>query len=339
MGKKSSPPPDYTALAAASKEAADVARQVGNRQLDFAERQYEETKPYLQQIADTQVAAQQQQMQQAQDYYDYQLETFRPVEQGLVADAERFNTDAYRQQQAQQASAAAGRAFTQAEAMNARSMAARGVNPNSGAAMAMRNSTGLQQAAMRAGAMTGARQQAEQMGYARRLDVTGLGRGLAGASAAAYGGATAAGSAGGNTAMAAGNQYMSGLGQGAATMNAGFNTAIGGYGSIVDSQTSMYNTGVNAQAEMAGAVVGAGATYGASLSDRRLKQGIEFVCVDENTGLNLYEFSYIGDDQRFIGVMADEVAEVMPDAVVEMEDGYFAVDYDMIGIEMLKVEG
>lgn len=336
MGKKSTKAPDYTELAAASREAADVARQVGNRQLDFAERQYAEMKPYLQQIADTQVAAQTQQMEQAQDYYNYQVETFRPLEQGLVADAERFNTDAYRQQQAQQASAAAGRAFSQAEAMNARSMAARGVNPNSGAAMAMRNSTGLQQAAMRANAMTGARQQAEQIGYARRLDATGLGRGLAGASTAAYGGATAAGSAGGNTAMAAGNQYMSGLGQGAATMNAGFNTAIGGYGSIVDSQTSMYNTNVNANAEVMGALVGAGAT--AYASDRRLKRDIEFVAVDDDTGLNLYEFSYAGDSTRYIGVMADEVEEHMPEAVIEMDDGYFAVNYDMLGIEMIKVE-
>ena len=65
-----------------------------------------------------------------------------------------------------------------------------GVNPNSGRFAGMQNATGLQQAAMRANAMTGTRQQAEQMGYARQLDAAGLGRGLAGASLGAYGGAS-----------------------------------------------------------------------------------------------------------------------------------------------------
>ena len=241
MGGKSAPAPDYTPLQAISKE-----------QLDFAKQQYAEMKPIAQRIADMQIAAQSQQMQQAKDYYDYQKSTFRPVEQGLVKDAQEFSTEGYREQLARDAAAASAKAFGLTQDMASRAAAARGVNPNSGAALAMQNQNMLGLSAQRANAMTGARTQAEQLGWARRMDAAGLGRGLAGASTAAYGGATTAGSAGMNTSMAPGSQYQTGL------SNAG-QTA----GSVLNAQTSAYNTGINAQGEMYGAVLGAGTAYGA----------------------------------------------------------------------------
>jgi hypothetical protein len=199
-----------------------------------------------QQVYGQQMDAQRQQMNQAQNYFDYQQQTFRPVEQGLVRDAERFNTEGYREQLAGQAAAAAGRAFGVQQEMGQRAMASRGVNPNSGAAMAMQAQGNLGLAAQRANAMTGARTQAEQLGFARRMDVTGLGRGLAGASTAAYQGATGAGSAGLGSAMAPGGQYMQGLGQAGQT-----------YGGILNSQTSAYNT-AQSKADPFASIVGMG---------------------------------------------------------------------------------
>jgi hypothetical protein len=234
-GKSSPPPPDYSGLEALGKE-----------QLAFSKQQYAEMMPLARQVYGQQMAAQDQQMKQAQDYYDYQQKTFRPVEQGLVADATRFSTEGYREQLAREASAAAGRAFGVQQDMGQRAMAARGVNPNSGAGMAMQTQGNLGLAAQRANAMTGARNQAEQMGYARRLDVTGLGRGLAGASTAAYQGATGAGSAGMNTAMAPGSQYMQGLQSAGGTM-----------GTVLNSQTSAYNT-AQSQADPFASIVGMG---------------------------------------------------------------------------------
>ena len=99
-GKSSPPPPDYSGMEA-----------LGREQLQFARDQYADIKPLAQQIAAQQMAAQQQQMTQAQDYYNYQKDTFRPVEQGLVRDAQNFSTEGYREQMAGQAAAAAGRAF------------------------------------------------------------------------------------------------------------------------------------------------------------------------------------------------------------------------------------
>ena len=316
MGGKSNPPPDYSGM-----------EQVAREQLRFAQQQYQDLRPIAEGIGQAQIAAQTQQMEQAQDYYNYMQDTFRPVEQSLVAQAQNFNTDAYRQQKAAEASAAASRAFSTARESNARSMAARGVNPNSGAARGAGTATQLQEGLARAGGMTSARQQAEQMGYARMIDAAGLGRGLAGASAAAYAGATGAGSAGMNTMMAPGNQYQQGL------AGAG-NT----FGNMANMQNQAFMAGQANEAGMFGSLVGAGATYATFGSDRRLKDNIRFCTVDPATELNLYEFNYINDpDRTFIGVMADEVMERFPQAVIEQEDGYYAVDYAELGLKMVEV--
>jgi hypothetical protein len=316
MGGKSQPAPDYTPMQA-----------IGREQLDFAKQQYAEMAPLARQVAAQQMAAQQQQMGQAQDYYDYQQQTFRPLEQGLVRDAERFNTEDYREGMAREAAAAAGRAFGTTQAASQRAQASMGVNPASGRAISMANQTNLGLAAQRANAMTGARTQAEQLGFARRLDVTGLGRNLAGASTAAYQGANAAGSAGINTSMAPGSQYGQGMQQAGQT-----------YGNILTNQTSQFNTGLNAQSEVTGALTGAITTGAFRASDRRLKENIEEVGRDERTMLPLYEFEYInGSGKRYLGVMADDVEKRFPDMVYDMPDGYKAVNYAGLGIEMLEV--
>lgn len=315
MGGKSAPAPDYTPMAAVSKE-----------QLDFAKQQYAEMRPLAQKIADQQMAAQQQQMNQAQDYYNYQQQTFRPVEQGLVRDAQRFNTADYRNQMASQAAAASAQAFGNVQASNQRAMASMGVNPNSGRFAGINSQANLGLAAQRAGAMTGARQGAEQMGWARRMDVTGLGRGLAGASTAAYQGATGAGTSGMNTSMAPGNQYQQGLAGAANTM-----------GNMNQGMASSYNAAMNAEGQMYGAILGAGATV-AARSDRRLKEDIKLIGVDERTGLNLYEFVYKnGGGTKYVGVMADEAKVNFPNAVFTMPDGYDAVNYSTLGIEFKQV--
>ena len=313
MGGKSQPAPDYSGMEA-----------LGREQLAFSRQQYAEMAPLAQRVAAQQMAAQQQQMDQAQDYYNYQQQTFRPVEQGLVRDAERFSTEGYREQQARDAAAATGRAFGVMQDASARAAASRGVNPNSGAGMALQSQNMLGLSAQRANAMTGARNQAQQMGFARRMDVTGLGRNLAGASTAAYQGATTAGSSGINTSMAPGTQRMTGMAQAGQT-----------YGNILNSQTTQFNAGLNAQGEVIGSVAGAGI---ALMSDRRLKQNIELVGRDERTMLPLYEFEYInGSGRRFLGVMAQDVAESHPDMVFTMSDGFMAVNYAGLGIEMVEV--
>lgn len=316
MGGKSQPAPDYGPM-----------RELGEKQLAFAERQYAELKPLAERVAASQIAAQEEQMRQAREYYDYQTGTFRPVEQGLVRQAQAFDTEAYREQLASQAAADTARAFGTAEGVTARNLARRGVGPGSGNAMAMQNQNALTLASARAGAATGARERAEQTGFARKLDVVGLGRNLPGASTAAYQSATGAGSAGVTTSMAPGTQLMTGMQQAGVTR-----------GNVLSNQTSYANANRDQGIDVGGLLTGAAKAYTA-FSDRRLKQNIELVGRDERTMLPLYEFEYInGSGRRFLGVMAQDVLETYPDMVFTMPDGFMAVNYAGLGMEMVEVD-
>ena len=52
-----------------------------------------------------------------------------------------------------------------------------------------------------------------------------------------------------------------------------------------------------------------------------------------DNGLGFYRFSYYGSDKAYVGVMAQEVQAVAPDAVIRGQDGYLRVNYDKIGVQ------
>lgn len=63
-------------------------------------------------------------------------------------------------------------------------------------------------------------------------------------------------------------------------------------------------------------------------SDVRLKTNIVKVGTRDD-GLNVYEFNYVWGGPRRVGLMAQEVQNVYPDAVAEV-DGYLTVDYGKV---------
>lgn len=67
-------------------------------------------------------------------------------------------------------------------------------------------------------------------------------------------------------------------------------------------------------------------------SDKRLKTNIEFKEV--RNGYNIYTWDWIdGFDGGYNeGVIAQEVMEINPDAVVVMDNGYYGVNYSMLGV-------
>lgn len=251
-------------LAAQADRAAELSHTLGQDQLTFAKRQYDEMAPLAKEISRSQIDAQNEQMRQAREYYDYNLETFRPLERGLARDAETFNTEAYREQLASQAASDAARAFDNTRGMTSRNLSRMGVGPGSGAAMAQMNQNALGLASMRAGTMNNTRQQAEQLGWARRLDVTGLGRNLPGASTAAYAGATGAGSAGMNTAAAPGAALISNMGSAANTMLAGSGQAMNAYGALYGGANSAAMNAQNNYMGVLGGLVGMGGNVAAA---------------------------------------------------------------------------
>jgi len=261
MGKKSNEAPDYAPLAAASDKAATIMGDLGQQQIDFSQKMYDENSPLMKEIATQQKLAMEQQLSQGKDYFDYQKETYRPLEQGIVADAQAFDTDAYRNQLATKAAADAGLAFGRTQQANERAMASMGVNPNSGRFQGLGAQSALMQSANRAGAMTGTRERAQQTGYARKLDAAGLGRGLSGASTAAYGSAISAGSQAGGLYGMAGQQHLGGMAQGAGTIGSGLNMQIGGLSNALNAQTQYaVNAPDNSFLGNIGGIMGAGAS-------------------------------------------------------------------------------
>ena len=64
-----------------------------------------------------------------------------------------------------------------------------------------------------------------------------------------------------------------------------------------------------------------------ALSDRRLKRDVQRIGTAAN-GLPLYLFRYLWDDTPHVGVMAQDVLKVRPEAVMLMPSGFMAVNYD-----------
>jgi hypothetical protein len=76
---------------------------------------------------------------------------------------------------------------------------------------------------------------------------------------------------------------------------------------------------------------GGGRGGGGRRSDIRLKHDIVLVGHLDN-GLGLYRFAYNGGAKAYVGVMAQEVEQVRPDAVLRGADGYLRVRYDRLGL-------
>jgi hypothetical protein len=70
---------------------------------------------------------------------------------------------------------------------------------------------------------------------------------------------------------------------------------------------------------------------GGRRSDVALKHDVSLLGYLDN-GLGFYRFSYNGDDTVYVGVMAQDVQKVMPQAVTRDAQGYLRVYYDKLGL-------
>ncbi|MBY5821486.1 tail fiber domain-containing protein [Rhizobium leguminosarum] len=97
--------------------------------------------------------------------------------------------------------------------------------------------------------------------------------------------------------------------------------SAGNYGTNTQTQTQPFNAmqGIGALGSMF------------TKSDARLKAGIKPIGV--KNGHTIYEWRYVGSSMRFRGVMAQDVIDINPSAVIS-QNGYYAVDYSRLGLEM-----
>jgi hypothetical protein len=76
---------------------------------------------------------------------------------------------------------------------------------------------------------------------------------------------------------------------------------------------------------------GGGRGGGARRSDMRVKHDIVLLGRLDD-GLGYYRFVYNGGHTAYVGVMAQEVRTIMPEAVTMDVDGYMRVSYDRLGL-------
>lgn len=92
-------------------------------------------------------------------------------------------------------------------------------------------------------------------------------------------------------------------------------------------QVAANNSMLGGLAGLGGSLIGGWAKSGFMMpSDRRLKEGARVVGKLAN-GLDVWAFRYVGSDTTMLGLMADQVERIHPEAVGKVS-GYQVVDYD-----------
>lgn len=96
----------------------------------------------------------------------------------------------------------------------------------------------------------------------------------------------------------------------------------------------IYNAQSAANSQLMGSLIGAGGMLGGAgimkFSDIRLKKNIIKLGIHKKLGIGLYSWDYLWGEKG-AGVMAQELEQVMPEAVITMPDGFKAVNYSMLG--------
>lgn len=262
MCSDSPPAPNYQPLADASAESAKIMADLGYAQLDENASQYAQTQALLQPILSTQLANMQQTAAQGQDYYDYLKQYQRPAEIALFNEGMQAGSAEMQESAAARAMADMRAGTTQQQNQLIRQGLRYGWSPAKIQAMAQRAAG--ENASREAAGANAARERERNMGWAKKLDVAGLYRGLPGASAGAYSVSTNAGNSAAQNQLAASGQYMSGLYQGANTIGSGLEMQNQGLSSILGAQSSAYNAGVsNSGLDIGGLLQGGAALYSA----------------------------------------------------------------------------
>jgi Chaperone of endosialidase len=325
--------PNTDGMNAAALAQANLSKE----QLDWVKQIYEQTAPdraaatqRANTVSDAQLAQMKTQTAIAQDYADYNKSTFRPLERGIVDQANIYDTQSRRDAEAGKAVADVGQQVDAARVEQSRNLERMGVDPSSGRALALQGTMGLGEAAAKAGAAQKARTQVETTGFARKMDAASLGRGLASSQSTAAGLALTSG----NSSVASGTTPLAIASQGAGLMQTGFNTAISANnsaGQLYGQQAQIHNT---ADANSNAWMNAAGTVAGMAISDKNAKKGIHPVNDDEalesvpdNEALEQvastpvatwsYKDSSAAADggQKHIGPMAQDVRKTMGDKI------------------------
>ncbi len=333
MGKaKAPPPPDYSGVAAASKESAQYAYQLGQDQLTWAKQQDAMDRAVSDQVVGESLATDKANSNNAaKDRARYES-VYQPLEDSAVAEAKSYADGSRKDLEMGRAQAGVGQQFDSARTAAQQQLESFGIDPSSTRYAALDLGSRNQQAAATAAAGNQASENVDATGRALRSDAINVGRGMPGQVAQSYGTALQAGNSAvgaqlGATASAANNQgtapQWQGLGNQAVgqwgnTLTQGYNAQLGQFKANQDSSSGWGS---------ALGLIGGIAAKALPFSDERVKENIEPVGKTFD-GQTVYRYNYKGDPAPQIGLIAQEVEQRHPDAVGEDEHGLKHVNYD-----------
>lgn len=295
MGKKSSPKPDPQI-----GEAAKMSAQLGRDYLGHMKDQSAISNAW----AD-------------EDRTRYKT-VFEPVEDRMIADAQGYDTPERRAAAATAAMADVHQQSAIARAGTARRMAAMGVNPASGAAIAEGRRSEMSEALGAAGAANLARNQVEAGGEARIANVVNMGKGLA-------------------------VNPLSSLTASNSAMGSGFQGAMGGYnqqGSLLNMQFQQQLQAKQMQGDIFGGVgQGIGMLLGSGIiSDEKLKTAKrrEKGVLKAIEGMPAERWRYkpgVADEAEHVGPYAQDFKRA-----TGLGDGKTINPIDMMGVTLAGVQ-
>lgn len=244
-------PPDYSGIAAANKEAAEVAAGVAREQLDWARQTYAQDREFQTQIYnDIFKPAMALQLKAAEEDRARYQAVYQPQEDALLADIKKLGSTEEQNRRAGQAAADVTTAFEAARRNAQANLEGFGVDPSTVRSAALDIGVRTQQAAATAGVANQERRNTENLARALRSEAINIGRGYPGQVAQSTA-LTQAGGAQSVQSQLAASQVGGALqgnpvawaAQGTSANNAG-NSLIG---SIYGSQVNAYGIGQQAK--------------------------------------------------------------------------------------------
>lgn len=256
------PPPDYTPIAEASKEASAEATALAREQFDWAKQAYADNKGVTDKVVDSFLQSMDTNQANADKDRARYEQIYQPLEDDLAKEAKDYATPERKDLEMGRAQSTVGQQFQAARANAQRDLEAFGVDPSSTRFAALDIGARAQEAAAKAGAGNQASQMVDATGRALRSEAINVGRGYPGQIAGTYNTSLQAGTGAvnsGNSTTATGGQTMGTapqyMGQSNAALNTWGNTLNMGY----QNQLGQFNADQNASSGW-GSALGIGAS-------------------------------------------------------------------------------
>lgn len=259
-GKQDAPkPPDYSGIAAASKEAAELSYKLGREQLAWAREEYGQNRSLVDTVVGSSLGRQAVNDENAAADRRRYENTYQPLEDEAISDARSYAGPARQEYEMGRAASEVAQAM-EASRRNARQqLESFGINPSDTRYGALDLTSRVQGAAAEAGAANQAHAQTEAVGRALRSEAVNVGRGYPGQIAGTYGTALQSGNQAVNSALAnysAGANAMGTAPQYMATGNQALNTWGNTLNMGYQNQLAQYQANQNSSSGIGGILGG-----------------------------------------------------------------------------------